>query len=204
MESKAEDADMGPASVNGAHAQPHDQNSSDGSGGGGGTAGGEGVAMSVDGPARAKEEDDRQRYELVYTLLGHQRSVSAIAISPDGTMLASCGADGLIKLWSLATGALRATLRAPATTSLGGPEGMEDAKGGAGGGVGVASGLSDVAWSSDGRYIVSGGDDRMVRVWDAVRVSASLASFSSSPPRFSCRSSLKLTRKQTARPGSPV
>lgn len=151
--------------------------------------------MSVDGPARAKEEDDRHRYELVYTLLGHQRSVSAIAISPDGTMLASCGADGLIKLWSLATGALRATLRAPATTSLGGPEGMEDAKGGAGVGVGVASGLSDVAWSSDGRYIVSGGDDRMVRVWDAVRVSAS---FSSLPPPFSRRAFAKADKETSS------
>lgn len=121
------------------------------------------------------KEVGAQEYELVYTLLGHQRSVSAISISPDGTILASCGADGCIKLWSLATGALRATLRVKAPPSYRSEANKEveekEHEEDIGGERGSQSGLSDVAWSSDGRYLVGGGDDRTVCVWDALRVS---------------------------------
>jgi WD40 repeat protein len=44
-------------------------------------------------------------------LTGHQRLVCAVAVSPDGKTLASGGADQTIKLWDVATGKERATLR---------------------------------------------------------------------------------------------
>ena len=46
--------------------------------------------------------------------LAHARSVGALAVSPDGALLASGADDRTIKLWSLPDGALRATLRGPA------------------------------------------------------------------------------------------
>ena len=103
-------------------------------------------------------------YTPVLTLRGHMRSVSSLSISPDGQQLASSGADGLLKLWSIATGALLATLDAASTA---------DDEGDA---AHLRLGISDVAWSKDGRYLVCGGDDCIVRVWDAGRVSAGLSS----------------------------
>lgn len=91
----------------------------------------------------------------IYTLQGHKRSISSLAISPDGLELASCSADGQIKIWTLATGTLRATLDATEVSELASKA--------------TSKGISDVAWSRDGRYLVCGGDDKVVRVWDAKR-----------------------------------
>lgn len=102
-------------------------------------------------------------YTPVLTLRGHMRSVSSLSISPDGQQLASSGADGLLKLWSIATGALLATLDAASAADDEGDAGH------------LRLGISDVAWSKDGRYLVCGGDDCIVRVWDAGRVSAGLS-----------------------------
>lgn len=93
----------------------------------------------------------------VYTLQGHKRSISSLAFSPDGLELASSSADGQLKIWTLATGVLRVTLDATEASILAGN-------------VATAKGISDVAWSRDGRYLVCGGDDKVVRVWDAKRV----------------------------------
>jgi WD40 repeat protein len=43
------------------------------------------------------------------TLHGHERSISSIALSPDGAILASGGADGTVWLWSVPEGSLLAT-----------------------------------------------------------------------------------------------
>lgn len=128
--------------------------------------------MDVDG---TQEADTSFTCTPVVTLQGHKRSVSSLSISPDGQQLVSSGADGLLKLWSIASGSLIATLDAATTTtaaaaatsaSMGEEKGNE---------VTAAEnthlGISDVAWSKDGRYLVCGGDDCMVRVWDATEVS---------------------------------
>lgn len=93
---------------------------------------------------------------LIFTLQGHKKSVSSLAISPDGTEIVSSGSDGLLKIWSLATGSLRATLDAYEQSE---PSSFLQRQG-----------ISDVAWSSDGKYIVCGGDDKLVRVWHAKRL----------------------------------
>lgn len=103
---------------------------------------------------------------VVFTLQGHRRSVSSLSISPDGQQLASSGADGLLKIWSMATGAHIATLDAAmATQTEPGQDGDERQDG-----AQLRLGISDIAWSKDGRYLVSGGDDCLVRVWDAGKV----------------------------------
>jgi WD40 repeat protein len=50
-----------------------------------------GVGLSDDSP------------ELV-VLTGHTARVLAVALSPDGTLLATSGSDGLVILWDAATG----------------------------------------------------------------------------------------------------
>jgi WD40 repeat protein len=42
---------------------------------------------------------------------GHQETVHALKVSPDGRGLASCGDDGAIVLWDLERGQLLRTLR---------------------------------------------------------------------------------------------
>lgn len=41
---------------------------------------------------------DKPSYELRHTLRGHSQSISAVKFSPDGTLLASCGAPYLVHL----------------------------------------------------------------------------------------------------------
>lgn len=122
------------------------------------SAGGAMTQTESDEPIR-EDETSSFEYAPLFTLQGHKRSVSSLSISPDGQQLVSSGSDGLLKLWSMATGALIATLDAAASASD-----DEDA-------ANLRLGISDVAWSKDGRYLVCGGDDCIVRVWDATAVS---------------------------------
>ena len=48
----------------------------------------------------------QQRWECVHTLKGHSSMVHAVAISPDGQLIASGSNDNTIKLWQLGTGKL--------------------------------------------------------------------------------------------------
>jgi WD40 repeat protein len=73
---------------------------------------------------------------------GHRGPVKALAYSPDGSLLASGGADGVAKLWSVATGQERAALKGHAGEVLG------------------------VAFSPDGKTLASASADGTVRLWD--------------------------------------
>ncbi|KAJ3122877.1 hypothetical protein HK098_002416 [Nowakowskiella sp. JEL0407] len=75
------------------------------------------------------------------TLEGHSRVVRAVAISPNGKLIASCSEDEFIKIWSKETGEELRILS------------------------GHASHIRAVSFSSDGQFLVSGSNDKTVKLW---------------------------------------
>ena len=49
------------------------------------------------------------------TLTGHTGAVTAVAIAPDGTWLATAGGDGTVRIWDPATGQSVAQMRVEST-----------------------------------------------------------------------------------------
>ncbi|KAF2859470.1 WD40 repeat-like protein, partial [Piedraia hortae CBS 480.64] len=72
----------------------------------------------------------------------HDRGISEVKISPDGTKLASCSADSTISIISLPSGKPLANL------------------------TGHLAGVNTITWSPDSRILASGSDDKSIRIWD--------------------------------------
>jgi WD40 repeat protein/serine/threonine protein kinase len=80
--------------------------------------------------------------ELLYSLPGDSGQLNSLAFSPDGTVLADAGLDG-VKLWGAANGQLLHSLT----------------------GVGM---VEDVAFSPDGAILGSGSFDGTINLWDVI------------------------------------
>lgn len=85
---------------------------------------------------------DRAKIEIVPNV-SHSLSITASAVSPDGTRLVSGGGDKLLKLWDTATGRLLRTME------------------------GHSESISSVAFSPDGARLLSASQSATIVLWDA-------------------------------------
>lgn len=74
-------------------------------------------------------------------LSGHSGSVLAVAISPDGSRIASASADYTVKIWNLNTGELLETL------------------------AGHSGEVKTVAFGDQGKILASAGNDWEIKLW---------------------------------------
>lgn len=89
--------------------------------------------------ARAMRSVEAQRMSLNV----HPDGVFAAAFSPDGTRIATAGADRLAKIWDATSGTIVATLR------------------------GHTGRIASVSFSADGARVVTASRDQTARLWDA-------------------------------------
>ncbi|MGJ3239089.1 MAG: protein kinase domain-containing protein [Anaerolineae bacterium] len=87
-------------------------------------------------------------------LEGHTRPIWALAFSPDGQYVASAGEDGHIIVWDVAEGTIARIIDAqPDPSELDNPNAVVQ--------------VYTLDFNADGTRLLSGGDDSLVRLWDA-------------------------------------
>jgi WD40 repeat protein len=124
--------------------------------------------------------------KTVVTYRGHSQAVYGMAWSPDGTHIASVGADKTVQIWDAITGKHLFTYNKHIGTTNGvvwlPREGTRIASASGDTTVqvwdattgdhiltyrGHTANVRGLAWSPDGKHIASGGNDNTVQVWDA-------------------------------------
>lgn len=91
-------------------------------------------------PSQAASAKNRA-WQCLHTLHGHTKSIAAVAVSPNGKLLASAGFDRTIKLWHLGTGALVSEFN------------------------GHAQPVLALVFSLDGQTLISGSVDDTIKRW---------------------------------------
>ena len=86
--------------------------------------------------------DAKAKLEPLHTMFGHSSWLQGLAFSSDGKLLASCGIDGRVAVWDVASGAKKIHIS------------------------GFAQRVSDVAFAPDGKTIAMVGDDKKAAIYD--------------------------------------
>ena len=125
------------------------------------------VALHPNGRQAVSASDDETTVKLwdvetgacSLTLQGHSSAVLAVALHPDGRRAMSASRDETLKVWDLETGVCLRTLAGHSKKST--RSTLKERLG-----TGVASTVNAVALHPDGRWAVSGSDDKTLKVWD--------------------------------------
>ena len=165
---------------------------------------GEDAWVAQEGFVELVEEFVIPQPEIIKTLTGHTGTVTSVAISPDGTLLASGSADDTIKLWSLPDGELLNTLEGHTRSIYSiaiSPDGTLLASGSSDDSIRLwllpdgmlintlwrhKSYVNSIVISPDGTFLISGSDDKTIKLWslpigayrkDLIDISVSPSSF---------------------------
>ncbi|OWT43232.1 WD repeat protein [Pochonia chlamydosporia 170] len=118
----------------------------------GGPTGGRSMAGSgVEGTIISGHEDRFVRFfdansgQCTYNMLAHPDAISSLSLSPDGRELVSAGHDASLRFWSLE--------KRSCTQEITSHRVMR------------GEGICSCVWSQDGRWVVSGGGDGVVKVF---------------------------------------
>lgn len=105
-------------------------------------SGNELVSASADGTVKVWDVASRRR---LFTLAGAEGPLYGVAVHPEGGQFATAGGDGTIRVW------VRQGEEWQLKRSV----------------VAHRSGTKHIVYSTDGRRIVTGGTDRVIKVWDS-------------------------------------
>ena len=113
----------------------------------------DGKSLFVGGGDHSLVQWDVATGKKIRDFQGEEGDVKALATSPDGVRLASADNVGAIKVWDIASGEVLRTMTGHGDNL---PAGMETPT------------IDSLAWSPNGRVIVTEANDETARLWDAI------------------------------------